>query len=84
VVNGVFNMENQDNCVVQRNGEKPSWYIRRKIIILTLIFSAIIIAYLTVYGEDNRLHETIATGLIFLSASVIGSYVFGAVWNDKK
>ena len=77
-------MEQETDCSVQRNREQPSWYIRRKIIITTLIFSAIIVTYLTLYGEDNRLHETIATGLIFLSASVIGSYVFGAVWNDKK
>lgn len=67
-----------------RNGDKPSWYFRRKIILATLIFSAIIVTYLTVYGEDNRLNESIANGLILLSASVIGSYVFGAVWNDKK
>lgn len=74
----------QEDCARQRNGDRPSWYIRRRIIATTLVFSAIIVTYLTLYGEDNRLHETIATGLIFLSASVIGSYVFGAVWNDKK
>ena len=63
---------------------RPSWRMRRRIIIGALFFCASEILYLTVYGEDTRLAETIANGLIILAGSVIGAYVFGAVWDDKN
>ncbi|WP_018183972.1 hypothetical protein [Kaistia granuli] len=63
---------------------KPSWRVRRAIIIGTLIFCAGEILYLTVWGQDTDLAETIANGLILLAASVIGAYVFGAVWDDRN
>jgi hypothetical protein len=63
---------------------KPSWRVRRAIIIGTLIFCAAEILYLTVWGQDTDLAETIANGLILLAASVIGAYVFGAVWDDRN
>ena len=63
---------------------KPSWRVRRAIIIGTLIFCAAEIVYLTVWGQDTNLAETIANGLMLLAASVIGAYVFGAVWDDRN
>ena len=63
---------------------KPSWRIRRGIIIATLAFCAAEIAYLTMFGRDTELAETIANGLIILAGSVIASYVFGAVMDDKN
>lgn len=60
------------------------WKIRRRIISSTLIFCAGVILYLVLYGKDIQLHEAIANGLILLAGSVIGSYVFGATWDDKK
>jgi quinol-cytochrome oxidoreductase complex cytochrome b subunit len=63
---------------------KPSWRIRRRIIVAALIFCAAEIVYLTVWGKDTRLSETIANGIIILAGSVIGAYVFGAVWDDKN
>lgn len=67
-----------------RNEGKPSWRIRRRIIIATLIFCAAEVAYLTGWGDDTRLAEAIATGCLLLAGSVIGSYVFGAAWQDIK
>lgn len=63
---------------------RPSWRIRRTIIVATLIFCAVEIAYLTICGKDTRLSETIANGLVILAGSVIGDYVFGAVWDDRN
>lgn len=68
------NNENKDN----------RWKIRRNIVNLTLIFSALSITYLMLKGNDTQLHQAIANGLILLSGSVIGSYIFGATWDDKK
>lgn len=62
----------------------PSWAIRRRIIVATLLFCAGEIIYLTGWGEDTNLASTIANGVLILAGSVIGSYVFGAVWDDRN
>lgn len=64
---------------------RPSWKIRRRIVIATLGFCAGCITYLMICGQaDSRLHETIAYGLFGTGISVIGSYVFGATWDDMN
>jgi DMSO reductase anchor subunit len=63
---------------------KPSWKIRRRIVIATLLFCAGEILYLTAWAESTQLAETIASGVLILAGSVIGSYVFGAVWDDRN
>lgn len=61
-----------------------SWLHRRRIIYGTLIFCAFCILYLMCMGDSaSRLQETIANAAFFLAGGVIGSYVFGAVWDDK-
>lgn len=60
-----------------------SWKIRRRIINATLVFCASGIVYLLAYGEDTRLNETVASGLLLLAGSTVGSYLFGATWDDK-
>ena len=59
-----------------------TWRVRRRIIHGTLIFCAGQIAYLTFWGADTRLNETLAVGAYALVGSVIGAYVFGAAWED--
>lgn len=63
---------------------RPSWAVRRRIIISTLVWCAALVTYLAVWGRPTSLSEAISTGLILLMGSVIGSYVFGAVWDDKN
>lgn len=63
---------------------KPSWKIRRRLVILTLIFCAGCIVYLLIAGDDTKLNETIALGVIGAAISTLGSYVFGAVWDDRN
>ncbi len=63
---------------------RPPWTLRRRIVHSTLIFTGGALVYLLGWGADTRLNETIATGLIALAAATIGSYVFGAVWDDKN
>lgn len=65
-------------------GPAAHWAIRRRIIIATLLFCAGETVYLTVWGRDTALHETIANGILLLAGSVIGTYVFGAVWDDRN
>lgn len=66
-----------------RNGERSSWYLRRKIVFGTLYYCAVAVAYLVLFGEDTALNAQLAIALTGLAGMVIGSYVFGAVWEDK-
>lgn len=63
---------------------RPSWAVRRRIVIATLIWCGLLVTYLALFGRPVSLSETIANGCLLLMASVIGSYVFGAVWDDKN
>lgn len=63
---------------------KPSWKKRHRIIVATLIFCAINISYIVWRGNESEVHEVAIVMLIGLAGSVIGSYVFGAVWDDKN
>lgn len=63
---------------------KAGWKVRRSIIITTLIFCALVIGKLTLFGPATSLSETLALGAFGLSGSVIGAYVFGAVWDDQN
>ena len=62
---------------------KDSWRIRRRIVFLSLVYCAGSVSYIMLFGDDSELNRSIVNGLILLAASVIGSYVFGAVWDDK-
>lgn len=63
---------------------ETSWKLRRRVIFGTLGFCAVVVLFLTFRGQDTRLHETIASGLIFLAGSVVMAYVFGAAYDDRN
>lgn len=67
-----------------RDPLERSWRIRRAIIIGTIIWCVAMVTYLAVWGRDINLSETTVNGCLLLMASVIGSYVFGAVWDDRN
>lgn len=64
--------------------QKPSWRIRRRIVVATLLFCAGEVIYLTGWGKDTNLAATLANGVLILAGSVIGAYVFGAAWDDRN
>lgn len=68
-----------------RNIGTSSWSIRRKIIILSLVFCGGVI---TVCIFKTSLSPDVATTAItqafWAGMAIIGSYVFGAVWDDKN
>ena len=66
-----------------RNAFRSSWTMRRRIIIAVLVWCGVMVTYLSILGRPIQLSETAVNGLLLLMASVIGSYVFGAVWDDK-
>lgn len=64
--------------------QKPSWKIRRRIIHATLIFCAFCVLWIMVRGDDRAVNEVIVMCAFGLAFAVIGSYIFGAVWDDKN
>jgi hypothetical protein len=60
------------------------WRYRRIAVFWTLALCSAGVIYLTLWGTDSRLNETLALGYFGLLASTVGSYVFGAVWHDKN
>lgn len=63
---------------------QSSWTIRRRIIVITLFWCGVMVTYLSIWGRDIQLSETSVNGLLLLMASVIGSYVFGATWDQNS
>lgn len=58
------------------------WKQRRRVIFVTLGVCFLGVTYLTLWGADSRLNDTLALGYFALAGSTVGSYVFGAVWQD--
>lgn len=59
------------------------WNARRRRIDLILLYCAIVVGYLAVYGPD-AVKDTIALGLVGLAVTTVGSYIFGAAWDDNN
>jgi hypothetical protein len=63
---------------------RPPWKIRRRIVIATLIFCAFCVLWIMFRGTDRGVEEVIVMCSFGLAAAVIGSYVFGAAYDDKN
>lgn len=67
------------------NYPKPSWKVRRRIIHATLLFCAFCVIWIMVFSDDTRsVAEVIVMCAFGLGFATIGSYIFGAVWDDKN
>lgn len=56
--------------------------MRRRAVFGSLIFSAIIVLYIIVFGEDTSVNETAVLSAFGLMGAIVASYVGGAVWDD--
>lgn len=70
---------------MKRNARKRQsrWTFRRRIVILSLVFCAGCVLRIMLYGSASS-SDAIVSGCFTLAGAVIGSYVFGAVWDDKN
>jgi hypothetical protein len=50
--------------------------------ILTLLWLAGNVQYIVLWGEDTALNQQVAIAMLGTAAAIIGSYVFGAAWDD--
>lgn len=62
----------------------PSWKHRRRIVYASLIYCAVVLAYIVLKGADTALYSQVALGILGLAATIIGTYVFGAAWDDRN
>lgn len=77
-------MRNLKKFNLDRNAGGKSWSVRRRIIVLSLVFCASIVAYITFKNIDTRTAETTVQSAFYLAAAIIGSYCFAATWEDKS
>jgi len=62
---------------------RDHWKVRRKVLFATILFSMLVIAYVLVArGAEDRVAETALTMAFLTIVSCVGSYVFGAAWED--
>ncbi|MGX1098856.1 hypothetical protein [Amorphus sp. MBR-141] len=60
-----------------------NWPKRRRWMALVMIWMAANVEYLVVFGDpDSALHQQALVALIGGIFATLGSYVFGAVWDD--
>lgn len=65
----------------------PNWRQRRSIIRWCLGFSALVVVYVVLFPgtpATTTTRSNIAQALIFFAGGVVGSYVFGATWDDHS
>lgn len=60
------------------------WPIRRRVMFMVLAFCVGNVQYLLIWGDDTALNKEIATTLLWVMAAIVGTYVFGAVWDDMN
>lgn len=72
------------NLIMKDTDTKPSWKVRRSLVVLTLLFCAVVISKI-VYSEwDSTTAQVALFGAFGLAFATIGSYVFGAIWDDSN
>jgi hypothetical protein len=67
---------------IDRNGGKPSWRIRRAIIFSALGYCAASAAYAQLF-QGVEMVTALLPSVGWLAGGIIGSYIFGAVWDDR-
>lgn len=60
-----------------------NWPRRRRYMTVVLAWAMLNTDYILIFGTDNALHQNALVALITLIGSIIGAYVFGAVWDDS-
>lgn len=67
-----------------RNMPNGSWKIRRRFMFITSAFCMGVVSYCLYKDLTSVVAESAVTMAFFTLTSIVGSYVFGAVWEDSK
>lgn len=63
---------------------RSNWAIRRRVMFAALIWLMGNVQYIILYGADSSLNQQTIIAMLGAITAIIGSYVFGAVWDDKN
>lgn len=63
---------------------KTSWKFRRRTMFVCLAFFMAVVSYVLITELDTNPAETAVLVSLGGIVSIVGSYVFGAVWDDKS
>jgi len=69
---------------MSRNAGQRPWNFRRRVIVSTLFFNALVVLICLFRDMPEGLAETTVASAFYSGMALIGSYVFGAVWEDKR
>jgi hypothetical protein len=71
-------------AAIVREATSDNWKKRRRIMHWALLFIGANLVYLQKFAPDDALHQQLGIGFIGAGTAIIGSYVFGAVWDEKN
>lgn len=60
-----------------------NWHVRRKWMLVSLIWMSVNVQYLVLWGHDNALHQNALITFLGAIVSILCFYIFGAVWDDR-
>lgn len=66
---------------------RPPWTQRRRVVFGTLVMCAVVVlrfTFMPTAGVDPELAKMISLGVLGLAGTTIGTYVFGAAWDDRN
>jgi len=67
-----------------RNAGGHSWQKRRRLMFSIVAFCMACIAWALYKDTDTQVMQTAVASAFGTMTAITGSYVFGAVWNDKR
>lgn len=70
--------------LINHNAGLGSWRYRRRTMFAVIVFCKLTIAYCLYKNLDTKVAESAVTMAFTTLFMVVGSYVFGAVWDDNN
>ncbi len=61
-----------------------SWFWRRLGVFSSLAICDFCVLYLTIFGGDTRLNESIVNGAYLTMAALVNGYIFGGLLDDRN
>lgn len=68
--------------MAERNPGKSSWRIRRRFMFAVVAFCMATVAYVLIADRTSGPADTAVTMSYLTLLGIVGSYVFGATWED--
>lgn len=60
-----------------------NWPKRRRYMTVVLAWAMLNVDYILIFGKNSALNQNALFAMVTLIGSIIGAYVFGAVWDDS-